>query len=202
MTIVLNSSRHATLPAPVAAHRVLQCIAGFYLDQRAADAVLLGLRSDHGLLLRQTSLFRPREAGSLRLAWHVRRWTGCWPFHGGTWLSSIVLALLFGVLTVAAMAGLWVTLDFVLSADGLLQGLILPWVLVCAATVVAVAMLLMQARLPRPRRFDGAVRRQLASGHWAVVVNGIPPARQQAVLSRLQRDSVAWSAEAQPMQPI
>ena len=202
MTTVQLSNPSSSVPRPTPVHRALQCVAGFYANERVAREVLGHLRVHHGLTPQQTTLLSPQDKSSLRMVWYARRWAGRWPFNGGSYSGNIALAALFVAVALLGLAGLWLTLDYVVRAEGLLQGLILPWLLVCAAIVAAAALLLMQARLPRPQQFDASVRRQLAIGNWAVVAHGIHPVRQTEVVAVLQHGSTAWSAEALPLQPL
>jgi hypothetical protein len=54
----------------------------------------------------------------------------------------------------------------------------------------------------RVRRFEAMVQKQLAEGHWAVVVHDVPWGRQTQVLALMRQHSQRWCAVAPAQQAL
>lgn len=191
-------------PASTEMHRQLQCVAGFYRDERSARDVLTQLSGEHGLSSRQTDLVSPHGKGSVSLAWLERRWAGRWPFQGGGCGGNVAMTASAAILFLGALGFLWFALDYVLDYEGQNYGLVLPWsilVLLCMAGLWAVAVVMFGGS-SIAQEFDSGLRLRLADGLWAVVVHDVPCARQSRVISLLQRGSAGWIATAQPLQRL
>ena len=149
----------------------------------------------------QLALAGPADAGSLRLRWLSRRWLGRWPFDAGAGAFTLGLTACVAGLVGFVLWAVWWTLGQMLADPNPDGGLLWWWLLatlfgvgVCAALAVAGS-----GRMVSSNRFVHHVRRQLASGNWAIVAHDIPTHRQAAVLTLMQDGCADWSAAAQSM---
>jgi hypothetical protein len=56
------------------------------------------------------------------------------------------------------------------------------------------AMALVGYQRPQYRRFDRRLRRELAKGRWLVLLHGVPPQRQEGLVSFVCSRSHRWCA--------
>jgi len=182
-----------------AGHRPLQCIASYYRSEDQARSALSHLRAANGLAQMQSTFWRPADAGSLKLRWQSRRWLGRWPFDAGSTAVTLGLTACFAGLFGLVLWAFWWTLGHLLAEPIPGAGSLSWWVLaalfgagVCVALAVAGS-----GRMLPSNHFDRHVRRQLASGNWAIVAHDIPAHRQAAVLALMQHGCADWSAAAQ-----
>ena len=186
-----NEGTDAAEAVPI--DRVLPCIAGFFTTESAAQMTAQQLQLVQGLSPSQLRLAGPADASRFRFGRVARQWTprpsADDTFRGGKlWFAAALGGLLAG----AAFAA-WLVLDVDPSARQHVLPATLA-VLAGAATGAGVARLL--RRGSQPGQFDRIVRRQLAAGRWALVVNGVPWAQQSGVLSLVRANSLKWCAMA------
>jgi hypothetical protein len=186
--------------AQVPTDRVLQSIGAFYSGEAAAQQVARQLQRDLGLSPRQCLQLGPADATPWRFASLTRRWRAPSETIEPAWYTDFgiftpLCALIVGLV---ATVGLMLDLDLAPPEDReTMTRMLMLLVMLCGATIAAVAF-----ALPRRRkvgvRFDRMVHQQLAAGSWAVVVHGVPWARQKDVLSLLRSNSQSWCAAWPP----
>ena len=171
----------------------LRSACGFCASASLASQLRRRLMAVHGLLPSQLCQLAPGRRGRLQFHRLVRQWQAqrdltaqlrgqCSP------LASACIGMALGALLSAA----WLVLDSELSelaqisiaSDAVAVGGALGWAGVAAAG----------RRLPG-RRFDRTVLRHLRARQHAVLVHGVPPHQQAAVLGCLQDNSLLWCAE-------
>ncbi len=191
---------------PDAIDRALQCMAGFFTREDDAAAAVRRLQDDHHLAPEQVQLLAPRDGSRLRFARRSRVWARREPIAGQSEMADRLLGAFAGSVIGGIVSALWITLEMTAwladpeASWGLPLMMTLAAVLLAAALGAALVQWFDSAQ--RPLRFNGGVKRQLAAGHWAVVVHNVPGPRQAAVLSTIQRSSQLWSASAQRMQRL
>lgn len=191
---------------PDSIDRALQCMAGFFTREDDAAAAVRRLLDEHHLTASQVLLLAPRDRSRLRFARLARAWARRKPIAGQSEIADRVLGALAGSVLGGVATALWITLDMTEWQSDPEASWSLPLALMFGGIVLAAAL---GAGLVqwfdgthRPLRFNGSVKRQLAAGHWAVVVHNVPWPRQADVLNTIQRSSQLWSASAQRMQRL
>lgn len=175
--------------------RALSCIAAFYPCESAMRDAARSLLKHHGLNTSQLVLMGPRDADPVRFARQTLRWTGRWSGgHGEGVAMPQFLAIAAGLSLLASAIGWWL-----LESDTPLVAMLVSLVVVLlSAALLGDRLVWPWADLPRGRRFETSVRRQLLQGHWALVAHRIPRGRQPGVLALLRGASLRWCAVARP----
>ena len=173
--------------------RMLACIAGFYAREADGLNALRQLRHAHGLLPSQVLLLHPGDARLMRFGRLARRWRDSLDLGTRCATMDRWLAACSGAVLGALAATAWMLSDAGLPDSEQMLMLLLATALGAVRGAAATGR---WARSPRPDRFNGNVRQQLARGCWAVVAHDVPWTRQAGVVSLLRAGSDKWCAVA------
>ncbi len=176
--------------------QVVECFAGSYANEKDAFEALCELQSGPGVASPQLNLLSPRDARWWRFTRHAREWARrsaktvghdrtaeFWPLAALCASGAAIAVSAWWLLNQNAdlgpfgMVGLW------LGLSGMAAGVV--------ATIKA-------HRASPHRRFNRALRRQLAAGRWAVVVHDVPWPQQWAAMMMVRRGSLQWCAVTAP----
>lgn len=197
---ILNTPHADALPSTLdtsAPMRDLSCGAGFFADAASAGTVRDRLLRELGLAERQVHLLAPGDARSrrfLRLSagWRPRRAARRGIAEDTRWMAAGLGAMLVGFVGTTWAVNqpeMPLALQLLTLALSAAAGALPGWWL--------------GGRQPAPssrrrssgQRFDQSVQRALADGQWAIVVNGVSPARQADVMALLRTSSLRWCVE-------
>jgi len=172
--------------------RAIKSLAGFCPGEAEVQALALRLARAHGLQPSQLVRLGPDDAAPARFAGQARRWSGDRPSPLPLWAGHRPAAMALGALLAAGPAAAWAW-GAVGHGDAI--RLLVPTAALLAGLLAGAALGRRGAVRPqRLGRFEHSIQRQLAAGHWALVVHGLPPGRQAGVVAMVRAGSLRWCA--------
>ncbi|MDP2005102.1 MAG: hypothetical protein Q8K45_05455 [Rubrivivax sp.] len=176
---------------------VLDCVAGFHINESDARRAGARLASVHGLLPTQLLLLQPADAAWLPFLRQRRHWARGTDAEGQTWLGDRWLLAASGAMLAGLISAFGLMVD-----GGLGLGLGEGWELtVCGVavglgTLAGYVLATLAGQSPQYRRFNTIIRAQLAGGRWVVLAHDLPWERQAEVVKLVREQGQDWCAVA------
>jgi hypothetical protein len=171
--------------------RAFATLAGICAGEPEAREVARQLNEAFGIAPSQLTLLGPPDRGWLRFRWLARRWALGADAEGRAWFDDRSLMALLGAVATGAAAFAWFALE-----DGALNEAFVMLLLLLTATLASTCLYMAVVGRQRTqfRRFDRKLRRELGRGRWVVLLHGVPPLRQDGLVSYVCSRSKRWCA--------